>query len=381
MTEKLYYTDPFLQEFTATVTGCEKVKNGWEVQLDRTAFYPEGGGQPADHGSLGGAAVSDVRERGGVIYHTCDRALEIGGEVDGKIDFARRFDFMQQHSGEHIVSGILCGRFHCDNVGFHIGHDLVTIDFNAELTPEDVAEVERLANQYIWEDHPIAVTWPDQAELDALHYRSKKALTGAVRIVTWPGADCCACCGTHVRRSGQVGLVKLLSCQKFREGVRIEMAAGGRALAYVNAVLEQNTRVSQLLSARPTATAAAVERVQKELYALRGRVMALEEDDFARKAERYAGAGDVLLLEGAMSTESIRKLCTAVQESAGGRCAVFAGEDGMYQYAVSQPGGDLRALAKEINTALNGRGGGKSAFIQGSVQAAAADIRRVLGQN
>lgn len=381
MTEKLYYTDPFLQEFTATVTGCEKVKNGWEVQLDRTAFYPEGGGQPADHGSLGGAAVSDVRERDGVIYHTCDRALEIGGEVDGKIDFARRFDFMQQHSGEHIVSGILCGRFHCDNVGFHIGHDLVTIDFNAELTPEDVAEVERLANQYIWEDHPIAVTWPDQAELDALHYRSKKALTGAVRIVTWPGADCCACCGTHVRSSGQVGLVKLLSCQKFREGVRIEMAAGGRALAYVNAVLEQNTRVSQLLSARPTATAAAVERVQKELYALRGRVMALEEDDFARKAERYAGAGDVLLLEGAMSTESIRKLCTAVQESAGGRCAVFAGEDGMYQYAVSQPGGDLRALAKEINTALNGRGGGKSAFIQGSVQAAAADIRRVLGQN
>ena len=381
MTEKLYYTDPFLQEFTATVTGCEKVKNGWEVQLDRTAFYPEGGGQPADHGTLGGAAVSDVRERDGVIYHTCDRALEIGGEVDGKIDFARRFDFMQQHSGEHIVSGILCGRFHCDNVGFHIGHDLVTIDFNAELTPEDVAEVERLANQYIWEDHPIAVTWPDQAELDALHYRSKKALTGAVRIVTWPGADCCACCGTHVRSSGQVGLVKLLSCQKFREGVRIEMAAGGRALAYVNAVLEQNTRVSQLLSARPTATAAAVERVQKELYALRGRVMALEEDDFARKAERYAGAGDVLLLEGAMSTESIRKLCTAVQESAGGRCAVFAGEDGMYQYAVSQPGGDLRALAKEINTALNGRGGGKSAFIQGSVQAAAADIRRVLGQN
>ena len=381
MTEKIYYQDSFIKTFTANVTSCTQEKNTWAVTLDRTAFYPEGGGQPADHGVLGGAAVTDTRERDGEIVHFCDKPMTVGETVEGAIDFDRRFDFMQQHSGEHIVSGILCGRFHCDNVGFHIGHDLVTIDFNAELTPEDVAEVERLANQYIWEDHPIAVTWPDQAELDALHYRSKKALTGAVRIVTWPGADCCACCGTHVRRSGQVGLVKLLSCQKFREGVRIEMAAGGRALAYVNAVLEQNTRVSQLLSARPTATAAAVERVQKELYALRGRVMALEEDDFARKAERYAGAGDVLLLEGAMSTESIRKLCTAVQESAGGRCAVFAGEDGMYQYAVSQPGGDLRALAKEINTALNGRGGGKSAFIQGSVQAAAADIRRVLGQN
>lgn len=378
MTEKLYYADSFLTEFTARALSCEKTKNGWEVQLDRTAFYPEGGGQPSDHGTLGGAAVSDVRERDGVIYHTCDRALEVGSQAAGTIDFQRRFDFMQQHSGEHIVSGILCGRFHCDNVGFHIGHELVTIDFNAVLTAEDVQEVELLANQYIWEDHPIHVSWPSQAELDALRYRSKKALSGAVRIVTWPEADCCACCGTHVRSSGQVGCVKLISCQKFREGVRIEMAAGGRALAYCNAIAQQNSQVSQLLSAKPTATAAAVERVQKELYTLRGRVTALEESDFARKAQLYAGAGDVLLVEGAMSAESIRKLCTAVQESAGGRCAVFAGEDGMYQYAVSQPDGDLRALAKEINAALNGRGGGKPGFIQGSVQAGAADIQRVL---
>ena len=378
MTEKLYYADSFLTEFTARALSCEKTKNGWEVQLDRTAFYPEGGGQPSDHGTLGGAAVSDVRERDGVIYHTCDRALEVGSQAAGTIDFQRRFDFMQQHSGEHIVSGILCGRFHCDNVGFHIGHELVTIDFNAVLTAEDVQEVELLANQYIWEDHPIHVSWPSQAELDALRYRSKKALSGAVRIVTWPEADCCACCGTHVRSSGQVGCVKLISCQKFREGVRIEMAAGGRALAYCNAIAQQNSQVSQLLSAKPTATAAAVERVQKELYTLRGRVTALEESDFARKAQLYAGAGDVLLVEGAMSAESIRKLCTAVQESAGGRCAVFAGGDGMYQYAVSQPDGDLRALAKEINAALNGRGGGKPGFIQGSVQAGAADIQRVL---
>jgi len=378
MTEKLYYADSFLTEFTARALSCEKTKNGWEVQLDRTAFYPEGGGQPSDHGTLGGAAVSDVRERDGVIYHTCDRALEVGSQAAGTIDFQRRFDFMQQHSGEHIVSGILCGRFHCDNVGFHIGHELVTIDFNAVLTAEDVQEVELLANQYIWEDHPIHVSWPSQAELDDLRYRSKKALSGAVRIVTWPEADCCACCGTHVRSSGQVGCVKLISCQKFREGVRIEMAAGGRALAYCNAIAQQNSQVSQLLSAKPTATAAAVERVQKELYTLRGRVTALEESDFSRKAQLYAGAGDVLLVEGAMSAESIRKLCTAVQESAGGRCAVFAGEDGMYQYAVSQPDGDLRALAKEINAALNGRGGGKPGFIQGSVQAGAADIQRVL---
>ena len=216
MTEKLYYDDPFLTEFTAVVLACREEKNLWRVVLDRTAFYPEGGGQPADHGTLGGAAVSDVREKDGEIVHCCDRPLAVGETVEGRVDFARRFDFMQQHSGEHIVSGILCGIFHCDNVGFHIGHDLVTIDFNAELTADDVREVERRANQYIWKDHPLQVDYPSPAALEALEYRSKKALTGQVRIVSWPGADCCACCGTHVLRSGKVGMVKLLSCQRFR---------------------------------------------------------------------------------------------------------------------------------------------------------------------
>ena len=167
--------------------------------------------------------------------------------------------------------------FHCDNVGFHIGHDLVTIDFNAELTADDVREVERRANQYIWEDHPLQVDYPSPAALEALEYLSKKALTGQVRIVSWPGADCCACCGTHVARSGQVGMVKLLSCQRFREGVRIELAAGGRALERFETIAGQNTRVSQLLSAKVTDTAAAVERMQKELYQLRGRAKPFRE--------------------------------------------------------------------------------------------------------
>ena len=381
MAEKLFYEDPFLVEFTARVLSCEPDKEGFAVTLDRTAFYPEGGGQSADHGVLGGAAVTDVREKNGQVVHHCDRALPVGETVAGAIDFARRFDLMQQHSGEHIVSGILCGRHNCDNVGFHIGHDLVTIDFNAQLTMEDIREVEALANRYIWEDHPVEVSYPTPEVLAALPYRSKKALTGAVRIVTFPGADCCACCGTHVRRSGQVGIIKLLSCQKFREGVRIEMAAGGRALRYCTEVLDQNTRVSQLLSAKPTDTAAAVERLQKELYALRGRVAALEEEDFSRKAERYAGEGDVLLVEEDMSSESVRRLCAAVMDTCGGRCAVFAGSDGQgYKYALGQTDGDLRPLVKDLNAALRGRGGGKPAFAQGSVQADEADIRAFFRQ-
>ena len=379
MTEKLYYNDPFCKTFTATILSCTQEKNGYAVTLDRTAFYPEGGGQPADHGVLGGASVTDTRERDGEILHFCDRPLPVGEAVEGEIDWSRRFDFMQQHSGEHIVSGILCGKFHCDNVGFHIGHDLVTIDFNAQLTPEDVLEVERLANRYVWEDHPIDISFPSPAQLEDLDYRSKKALTGQVRIVAWPGADCCACCGTHVRSSGQVGMIKLVSCQKFREGVRIELAAGGRALDWANRISRQNTLVSQLLSAKPDATAAAVERLQKELYALHGRVSALEEEDFARKAAQYAGAGDVLLLEPPMSPESLRKLCGAVQAGCGGCCAVFAGEGESYQYAAGCPDRDLRPLCKELNAALNGRGGGKPGFVQGSVQAGAEAIRGFFG--
>lgn len=375
MTEKLYYNDPFCKVFSASVCSCTQEKDAWAVVLDRTAFYPEGGGQGADHGVLGGANVTDTRERDGEVVHICDRPLPVGEAVEGAIDWPRRFDFMQQHTGEHIISGILCGMFHCDNVGFHIGHDLVTIDFNAALTAEDAAEVERRANQYIWENHAVSVTYPSPAELEALDYRSKKALTGQVRIVTWPGADCCACCGTHLLHSGQAGMVKLLSCQKFRDGVRIEMAAGGRALEQFNIISAQNTRVSQLLSAKTNATAAAVERLQAELYGLRGRVAALEERDFSRLAAELAGQGDVLLIEPPMAPESLRKLCAAVQERCGGQCAVFAGEERSYQYAVGNPGGDLRALAKEINSALNGRGGGKPAFVQGSVQADENAIR------
>jgi len=375
MTEKLFYTDPFLKEFTATVLSCTEEKGAYAVILDRTAFYPEGGGQPADHGTLGGVTVTDTRDRGGEVVHLCDKPLTVGESVTGTIDWARRFDFMQQHSGEHIVSGIICGRFGCDNVGFHVGKDTVTIDFNADITPEDLAEIEKAANAYIQADHAISITFPSPDELKTIDYRSKKELTGEVRIVAFPGADCCACCGTHVLTSGQVGLVKLLSVQKFREGVRIEMMAGNRAIDHFTAILEQNTKVSQLLSAKAYETAAAVERLQSQIFALQGRVMELENADFARKAEEYAGKGNVLLFEGDMSADSVRKLCTAVLEKCGGRCAVFAGTDGSYKYALGEEGGDLRALVKELNAALKGRGGGKPNFAQGSAECTEAEIR------
>lgn len=375
MSEKLYYADPFLKEFTAQVLSCREGKEGWLVELDRTAFYPEGGGQNADCGTLNGVAVTDTREKDGVIFHTCAQPLEVGTQVHGVIDWERRFDHMQQHSGEHIVSGMICSRYHCDNVGFHMGHDMVTVDFNAEIDPADLPEIEKAANEYIWRNAAVDIRFLQGEELEREQYRSKKFIPGTVRLVAFPGADCCACCGTHVERAGQVGLVKLLTCQKFRNGVRIEMLCGGRALRYCSAVLEQNTAVSRALSAKPLETAAAVERLQRELGEQKLRIVALENSDFQHKAQALAGAGDVLLLEGDMSSESVRRLCDTVLETCGGRCAVFAGESGAYKYAVGERGGDLRSFGKELNAALNGRGGGKPDFIQGSAAADESAVR------
>ena len=366
-TTKLYYEDPFLQGFTAAVTSCEEGKSGYLVTLDRTAFYPEGGGQPYDTGVLGEAKVLEVHDKNGVITHLCNKPLAVGASVEGKIDWARRFDHMQQHSGEHICSGLICERFRCDNVGFHMGTDTVTIDFNADISWEELMEIEEAANRYICEDHPIDIRFYRGAELDKVEYRSKKPLEGDVRIVAFPGADCCACCGTHVVRSGQVGLVKFLSVQKFREGVRIELLCGDRARRYLSACWEQSLHIGQALSVKPVASAAAVERLQSELGALKLRCAKLEESAFAQTAAQYEGKGDVLLFEDEMSGDSLRKLCDAVANACGGRCAVFAGTDGAYKYAIGHAGGELRDFTKKMNAALSGRGGGKPNFVQGSV--------------
>ena len=369
-TEKLYYADPFLKTFTATVLDCQPGKNGFIVTLDRTAFYPEGGGQPADQGTLDGAAVTDVHEKNGVVLHNVDSAVEIGKTVTGVIDWARRFDHMQQHSGEHICSGLICGRYHCDNVGFHMGTDMVTIDFNADIPWEELLEIEAQANQYIYEDHPIDIQFHRGAELDAIDYRSKKPLEGDVRIVAFPGADCCACCGTHMLRSGQVGLVKFLSVQKFREGVRIELLCGKRALNYLARTWEQAKTIGQRLSVKPVDAAAAVERLENELSAAKLRCAQLEESVFAAIAQEQAGRGDVLLFQPPMKPDSVRKLADAAAKTCGGLAAVFAGEGIHYAYALGRADGqDISAQVKAMNAALHGRGGGRNGFAQGSVEA------------
>lgn len=373
-TEKLYYSDPFCREFTARVLTCAEEKGHFLVTLDRTAFYPEGGGQAADRGDLGGAAVLDVHEREGQVVHFCDRPLAVGETVTGTLDWDNRFDNMQAHSGEHILSGVVHEWFGYDNVGFHMGADCMTIDFNGPLTAGDLDRVERRVNEVIWQDVPVETSWPDGETLAQMSYRSKKELTGAVRIVTVDGADACACCGTHVLRTGQIGLIKILSCQTFRSGVRLELLCGRRALERLNTAWEQNRRVAQTLSAKSEGTFAAVSRVKEELDGVKFRLTELENTLFAQTAEGCRGVGDVLLFEDGLEPDGVRRLAAAILEACGGRAAVFSGEGESYKYALGAKKGDLRPFGKAMNEALSGRGGGKPGFLQGSVQADRAAI-------
>ena len=374
-TQKLYYLDAHQKTFTAAVLSCVPGKHGYDVVLDRTCFYPEGGGQPGDTGSLSGVRVTDTHERGDEIVHFCDAPLAVGETVEGAIDYDRRFSFMQLHSGEHILSGIVHRRFGYENVGFHMGTDFVTIDFSGMLGPDDLAAVEAEANEWIWKNIPIRITWPSPDELAAIPYRSKKELTGQVRIVTIPDVDICACCGTHVSNTGEIGFVKIFSCVKFHDGVRLEILCGRRALQYMSALVEQNRRVSGLLSAKPLQTADAAARLLEAEAALKLRAAQLEEQVFAQKAQALAGAGNVLLFEPPMTPDSVRRLTDLVMTACGGRAAVFAGSDAEgYKYAVGEAGGDLRQFVKELNAELHGRGGGKPFFAQGSVAASRAGI-------
>jgi len=375
-TQKLYYDDPFLKEFTATVLSCEAGKEGFLVTLDRTAFYPEGGGQNADHGIIGSANVTDVHEKDGVVVHTADASVKVGEAVACSIDFERRFDHMQQHSGEHIISGILCEDYHCDNVGFHMGADTVTIDYNTDITWEQCLAAEAKANAVIVRDTPCEVFYPTAQELATLPYRSKKELSGDVRIVRFPGADCCACCGTHVLRAGQVGLVKVLSCQKFRSGVRIELLCGSRALRYLSTCFDQAKAVGQKFSTKPTEILRGVEKLEKDLADAKARITELESIAWDAIAREHEGQENVLLIRPGMGGDSLRRLGDAVAHKTTGMTALFAGEGNRWAYVLLRAdGADITPFVKDMNSALRGRGGGRGGFAQGSVEATQQQIR------
>ena len=378
---KLYYEDSHLKTFTATVTGCAQVKKGWEVTLDATAFYPEGGGQASDTGILGGARVLSVREENGEIYHLCDKPLEAGSAVTGEIDWARRFDLMQQHAGEHIVSGIIHKRYGWHNVGFHMGADVVTIDFDGPVPPEDLQSIEDAANDALWQDLPIKCWYPSPQELPTVPYRRKKDLPWPVRIVEFPGYDICACCGTHPHTTGAIGLIKLFTCVKFHDGVRMEMACGKRALSMLSSAYEQNKQVSQAFSAKLGQTGDAARRMNDALAAEKFRASALEKQLFTQIAQGYTGKTLAVHFAKDLSPNSCRELCDAIAQVAKVAVTLSGSDETGYCLCVLSRTEDAKAIGDAAAKALNGRGGGKKEAFQGRISATQGEIENFFARN
>lgn len=375
---RLYYKDAYLKEFTSKVVSCQEDKKGYAIVLENTAFYPEGGGQPCDLGTLGDAEVSYVGEKGDDVIHYTNKPLGVGAEVKGVIDWERRFDLMQQHSAEHIVSGMFHSKYGYNNVGFHMGSDMITLDLDGELTWEQVQEIELKANKYVWSNTECNIFTAKGEELKNIDYRSKKELEGDVRLVEFPGADMCACCGTHVKFSGELGIIKMFSCQAYKGGVRIEMLCGKRAFDHITEVMEQNKEISNLLSAKVKETAKAVDRLLNENHSLKSDIIELQNKHFDAIVKEYEGKENVLVMEKGLDPNGVRNLANLLMENGcKGKIAVFSGSDEEgYKYAVCEKDGDLREFVKSMNTALNGRGGGKPFFAQGSVNTESEKIKK-----
>ena len=380
-TRKLYYEDCHLSRFIARVLYCQQTDKGFDIILDATTFYPEGGGQDADTGTLGGVRVLHTREEGETVIHLCDAPLEVGSTVEGILDYGKRFRLMQQHTGEHIVSGIIHGKYGYHNVGFHMSTDVITIDFDGVIPAEDLPAIEAEANQAVWQNLPVKCFVPGPEELKQTFYRTKKDLPWPVRIVQVPGFDSCACCGVHVAHTGEIGLIKLYSTMGLRGGTRMEMACGAQALDTLNRVYEQNKQVSQAFSAQITDTGEAARRMNETVAGLKYRITGLERKIFALTAEGYAGKGDVLHFAEDLDPAAVRDLADAIAENCGGTAAVFSGADGEgYSFCLVTRQGDLRQLGREMTKALNGRGGGKPIFQQGKVMATKTEIVRFFAE-
>jgi alanyl-tRNA synthetase len=298
----------------------------------------------------------------------------VGSTVTGKIDWARRFDHMQQHSGEHLVMGRIYEKFGYHNIGFHMGERLVTIDLDGPVTWEELLEIENQVNGQIWENRPVKCWYPSPEELAAIPYRSKKRIPWPVRIVEFADADVCACCGTHVKFTGEIGLVKFVSCIKFKEGVRIEMASGQRAQKLMQEIFEQNRLVSQTFSAKILETGGAAQKFNEMLVQEKYRAVGLQRKIFAGVAQSYAGAARVVHFEEDLQPGQVRELADAVAEKAEMAIVLSGSDEAGYSICIISKSQDTRELGKAVNAALSGRGGGKPGAFQGSVKATRTQI-------
>ena len=379
MTEKLFYQDSHRSTFTAIVQEVRPSGNGYEIILDRTAFFPEGGGQSSDTGSLGGVSVSDVQEIDGKIIHYTDGPLVEGTEVEGCIDWTERFSKMQQHTGEHIVSGLIHKIYGYHNVGFHLGTDSVTLDFNGVVPKEKLHEIEQLANEAVAKNLPVQVLYPMDEELSKISYRSKIEIEGQVRIVVIDGYDVCACCAPHVKQTGEIGLIKLVGMQNYKGGVRISMLCGFCALEDYYQKEKNNREIAVMLSAKEYETAVEVERLQEELAMKKAKIAELERKFLEQKVETLDISSAIVCLFEETDPVMTRELVNLLLKKGAKMAAVFSGNEREgYRYVLGSRSLDVRENGKLLNEAFHGRGGGKPEMVQGTVQGKREEIEAFL---
>ena len=374
-TIKLYEQNSELRRFTARVLDCREAENGWAVILNRTAFFPEGGGQGGDRGTLGEARVLDTQLREGELLHLTDSPLTPGKAVTGELDWDLRFRRMQDHSGEHIVSGLVYEKYGYNNVGFHLGDGEVTLDFSGELTAEQLEEIEVLANRAVTADLPVRAWYPSPAELRRISYRSKLDLTENVRLVQIPGIDTCACCAPHVKRTGEIGIIKILDFMRHRGGVRVHILCGMDALEDYGARYRATKELSGLLSAKQLETPEAVRRLLEELEKTKYALSQERQRSALEKAEalKYQ-AGNLCLFYPELDMRALRELVNAAKEKCSGVCAAFTGTEGDWRFILGSTGVDLQAASRELLEGIRGRGGGSPEMLQGSAAATRAEI-------
>lgn len=383
MTEKLFYENSYIQSFEAEVLACEKQEDYYEIVLDKTAFFPEGGGQSADRGFLNGIPVSDAREKNGIVYHITSQPIHPGTPVSGEIDFKERFSKMQQHTGEHIISGIVHRRFGWHNVGFHLGSEIVTMDFDGALNADELADIEYQANEIAFSNRKVEISYPAKEDLEKLEYRSKIEIEGQVRIVTIPGVDVCACCAPHVNYTGEIGMIKIVDAQKYKGGTRVSMLCGFRALHDYRTKERNINQISVVLSAKPDLSAEAVLRQKEELQHDKDRMIYFQGKYIEEKAGRIPDGGDghigMLLFEEDLDSGMMRKYVNLSVGKTDGISGCFVGDDqNGYRYVLGSETLDVRSISGEMNRDLDGKGGGKPGMVQGSVNGTKEQILNVM---
>ena len=374
MTEQLYDKDSHLKEFTGTVLSCKKTGEKYAVTLNRTAFFPEGGGQQSDRGYIGDAYISDVQIKNGEILHFADKPLSVGQAYDCKLDFDFRFRNMQNHSGEHIISGIVHRLYGFNNVGFHLGAEM-TMDFDGELTRRQLDEIEDLANKAVYENLPVKAYYPTDEELKSLDYRSKLDLKEDVRIVEIKGVDVCACCAPHVKATGEIGIIKILDFEKYKGGVRLIVKCGADALRDYREKYKNVLEISNLLSAKQFEVSVAVVRLNEQLSAEKAAAAALKKRLIAEKAAGFAPDTDkTAVFENGLDIKELQLLADALCKKAGGIRGAFSGADGAFSFAICGEETALGEFFAKFKAAFNTRGGGRNGIRQGTVCADRAEI-------